>query len=567
MTATTLVASPTSHSAPHIDPLPRPAGDQSYGLGFSIDSGYAITVASDGSALITGATGRGFPTTDGASDETLNGGSDAFVVRVDPTGRTVFATVLGGGQSDTGRAIAVDAAGAAYIGGNTSAHGDLPTTPGAISHDYSSPYDDIVGFLAKVSPDGSTLEWATRLPGVRYVRDVAVLSDGRIRISGEAFPDFKPSASAFDTERTGGDVESPAGEEFVATVAADGRSWSQRSFVGGSKDDYFQRMVVGPDDTTYLTGLTMSADLVTTDGAFDRSYDGRADVYVMRISADTEQVLWSTFLGGSSDYHWEESGDLALGPDGSVYVTGNSEAEDFPTTDGSVPGPSSEEAMASWWARLDPTGSTLLYSGYPRAYINTLLVDTDGDVGLVAYRQDEGDFRPVSLWLDTAGQLLKERPLHLDPYAADLDAAGTVYVLGYPLRDTVARAGSQAHLSRQARCTIRGTPGDDRLRGTSGPDVICAGAGDDVVRARGGYDLVKLGDGRDVAGTRGGIDVVFGGAGPDRVSGGSRRDLLVGGSGRDVLLGRDGFDELRGGPDDDTCLGGSGRTQLAGCES
>jgi hypothetical protein len=85
------------------------------------------------------------------------------------------------------------------------------------------------------------------------------------------------------------------------------------------------------------------------------------------------------------------------------------------------------------------------------------------------------------------------------------------------------------------RCTIVGTPGDDRLTGR-GDDVICGMDGDD----------------RLVGGP--GDDILLGGAGEDRLSGGPGKDRLVGEGGRDRLEGGPGRDVLSGEEDHDVLL-------------
>ena len=78
-----------------------------------------------GNAYVTGRTQGNFPTTPGAFQTT--GGEGPFVTKLNPTGTSlVYSTFLGGGVS--GRGIAVDNSGNAYVKGNTL--GNLPTTPG-----------------------------------------------------------------------------------------------------------------------------------------------------------------------------------------------------------------------------------------------------------------------------------------------------------------------------------------------------------------------------------------------------------------------------------------------------
>jgi hypothetical protein len=96
------------------------------------ESGYGIALDGTGSAYITGFTRSdesSFPVV-GGPDWTFNGGSDAFVARVNAAGTgLVFAGYIGGSQWDTGWDIAVDAESKVYVTGGTSST-DLPTLKG-----------------------------------------------------------------------------------------------------------------------------------------------------------------------------------------------------------------------------------------------------------------------------------------------------------------------------------------------------------------------------------------------------------------------------------------------------
>ena len=92
-------------------------------IGGSLDDfGKAIAVDSVGNAYVTGytySTEASFPVTVGP-DLTYNGGSDAFVAKVNASGTgLVYAGYIGGPCDDYGFGIAVDSAGEAYVtGGN-----------------------------------------------------------------------------------------------------------------------------------------------------------------------------------------------------------------------------------------------------------------------------------------------------------------------------------------------------------------------------------------------------------------------------------------------------------------
>ena len=80
--------------------------------GSAFDSGNGIAVDDAGAAYVAGFSGSlNYPTTPGSFDTTQNGGSDAFVTKLDPTGsRLEYSTYLGGaGFSFEGaNGIAVD---------------------------------------------------------------------------------------------------------------------------------------------------------------------------------------------------------------------------------------------------------------------------------------------------------------------------------------------------------------------------------------------------------------------------------------------------------------------------
>jgi hemolysin type calcium-binding protein len=105
------------------------------------------------------------------------------------------------------------------------------------------------------------------------------------------------------------------------------------------------------------------------------------------------------------------------------------------------------------------------------------------------------------------------------------------------------------------RCTMRGTPGPDRLVGGPGPDVICGGDGADELTGGGGDDVLIGGLGADVLRGGPGRDTLVGGDDADVLDGGTQDDTLYGGMGQDrfpALPEPDGADVLSGGGGYDT---------------
>ncbi len=98
------------------------------------DQGWGIAVDSTGNAYVVGdtrSTEATFPVTLGP-DLTFNGGRDAFVAKVNPSGTALdYAGYIGGSNQDSGSGIAVDSTGNAYVAGWTSStEATFPVTLG-----------------------------------------------------------------------------------------------------------------------------------------------------------------------------------------------------------------------------------------------------------------------------------------------------------------------------------------------------------------------------------------------------------------------------------------------------
>jgi len=95
--------------------------------GNDYDTSHTMTLDAAGYAYVTGETfSFDFPTTPGAFQSLRSGISDSFVVKLDPAGGIVYSTYLGGASEDLGEGLAVDSTGRVHLAGWT-ASGDFPT--------------------------------------------------------------------------------------------------------------------------------------------------------------------------------------------------------------------------------------------------------------------------------------------------------------------------------------------------------------------------------------------------------------------------------------------------------
>ncbi|MFQ5739670.1 MAG: SBBP repeat-containing protein [Acidobacteriota bacterium] len=86
---------------------------------------------------------------------------------------------------------------------------------------------------------------------------------------------------------------------------------------------------------------------------------GNRDSYVVKLNPSGSGLTYSTYLGGSS---FDEVKGIAVDAAGQAYVTGNTLSSDFPTANPLQPSPGG--SFDAFVAKLNPTGSTLVYSTY-----------------------------------------------------------------------------------------------------------------------------------------------------------------------------------------------------------
>lgn len=294
-----------------------------------MDLGFSIEVDSGGSAYVGGwTTSANFPTTTGAYDRSFNGGfADAFVTKLNPSGSAiVYSTLLGGKGDDRGRRLALSSSGEAFLTGFTDSP-SFPTTAGSYDRKHNGGFD---GFLTKLNASGSGLVYSTFLGGSGEDRGqgIAVAPGGAAYVTGStASANFPVKPGAYDVTFNGGS------DVFVTKVDAAGSSLVYSTYVGGSSAgiDTGYDVLLDASENAYLTGWTSSADFPTLPGGYDLTFNGGSDAFVIKLDAGGSALLFSTFLGGSGN---DLGKHIAVEPLGNIFVIGETNSSDFPTTPG-----------------------------------------------------------------------------------------------------------------------------------------------------------------------------------------------------------------------------------------
>lgn len=311
----------------------------------------------------------------------------------------------------TGGAIAVDASGAAYVFGSTN-QTSLPTV-NAAQPSYRGGSSDT--YIAKLSPDGSTLMYATYLGGngVDEPSGIAVNSSGNAYMTGYTTSTNFPTWNPFQSQCTVGS-NGACSDAFIAELSADGSSLLYSTYLGGSGDDAPQGIAVDSSGNAYLAGNTNSEDFPTANALQTVAGGGTCttatgagflcrDAFVTELSATGDALIFSTYLGGSAD---DAASGIAVDSSGTIFVTGGTGSANFPVTPGafqtSLRGTGGFDAFV---AEIDSSAPKLLYStllgGSEADSGNSLVLDGSGNT-YIQGKTESNDFPVTSGAFQTA---------------------------------------------------------------------------------------------------------------------------------------------------------------------
>jgi uncharacterized protein (TIGR03437 family) len=295
----------------------------------------AATVADAQGNIYIAGYGQVQPTT-GAAQSAFGGGHyDAIIAKWAPDGtRMIYAMNLGGRDDDAALAVAVDAAGNAYVTGFTYSP-DFPVSLDAFQSKHANPGNPFYGkflsyipggdvFVTEISADGTRLLFSTLAGGSSDEAPSAIAVDhsGNAYVTGfTRSSDFPVSAGSWR-----GQISSPANGDgsFVLEMNATGTALLYSTFFDPVRTN---GITVDGSGNVYLTGDVFGPRLTTTPNARQPTFAGGVDAFVASLDASGSSLRYSTYLGGSS----EDSGRaIQVDPDGHAWITGWSWSTDFP---------------------------------------------------------------------------------------------------------------------------------------------------------------------------------------------------------------------------------------------
>jgi Beta-propeller repeat/Domain of unknown function DUF11 len=299
---------------------------------------------------------------------------------IDPV--LTYSTYLGGSGSEscsaiTGLAfvpgcpaIAVDAAGNAYVAGSTTST-DFPGTAGEYQPKLATGAT-ANAFIAKITSAGS-LQFATYLggDGVDYTAGVAVDSGFDLIVAGTTSSSNFPTNGknpAFQATRLSG-----GNHVFVSQIDPTGKTLLYSSYLSGNGIDIASGLALDPGGNAYVTGTTTSTEVETgfpsTLGAYQTAPRAPNQFFLTKVdpnASGTSSMLYSTYFGGSTPSGGVTmGGGIAVDLNSNAYITGGTDFTDMPVLNAYQA--TNEGGVDAFVAKFNPAGvagTQLLYSTY-----------------------------------------------------------------------------------------------------------------------------------------------------------------------------------------------------------
>ncbi len=411
------------------------------------DRGQAIAVDGAGQAYVTGSTAsNNFPLA-AAIQPSFGGGRDAFALKLNALGSMLlYSTYLGGVNTDTGNAIAVDSSGNAYIAGDT-----LSANFPVRGAEQSALAGSQNVFVTKLSSAGGVV-FSTFLGGsmVDHAGGIALDSGHNVYVAGGTTSTNFPVVGAIQA------VNGGYQDAFLTKLNSAGSAIVYSTYLGGSggetgTPEQANAVAVDASGSAYIAGATNSVNFPVTAGAFQTSYNAVEAAFAAKVNPAGNALVYSTYLGGSG-FNWANG--LAVAADLSVYVAGYTSSFDFPTA---APVQASFNGLYDAFVSVfNAAGNGLSFSTYYGGSgsdeANAIAVDSSGNMYL------GGQTSSIDLTL-------------LDP----VQSTNIGYALGWLARLGVAGvAAAPLQFYPLTPCRIADTRASQGFAGALGPPALAA---------------------------------------------------------------------------------------------
>lgn len=187
--------------------------------------------------------------------------------------------------------------------------------------------------------------------GGEEIVDIVETSHGTVYVTGwTESPNFPTTPGAYSSTFTG------EKDIFISKINVKGskRELIFSTLLGGSSTEKPVNVLVDNQNCVYVGVTTNSNDLPQVNSMSKTSY-GLNDAYICKFNPDCNEILFSTYFGGSKD---DILTSIKLSGDNGIYLTGYTNSTDLPITGGAYQG-SLKGKNDIFFAKISNTGQTI----------------------------------------------------------------------------------------------------------------------------------------------------------------------------------------------------------------
>lgn len=378
--------------------------------GSDTDVGYGVTFDPSGNIIVCGiSASTNFPTTSGVYQRTRASNSstpfDGYITKINTAGNALIAsTYIGASNHDYLFDVASNANGIAVTGYSRSS--TYPITAGAYQ---PTPKASSTGIISVLTQNLQSLTASTYLGGWCEGNAITYDNSGNVLVAGVVYDDSLPTTStAFKRA-----INGLGGDGFVAKLNSSLTQLSFSTYIGGFWLDDANGIASDPFNGIYVCGSAGSFDMLTTAGAYDRSYNSVRgssyfgateevfDGYVLKVNGNSNTLEFATYIGGKQS---EGFRSIVVDNSGNSYLTGYSYSADYPATSCCVDSSQNGKTDAVMTI-LNASGNGIIYStfigaggsefGRAIARDNAGMIYVAGTVDTMLFHTTQGTFQTI----------------------------------------------------------------------------------------------------------------------------------------------------------------------------
>jgi hypothetical protein len=335
----------------------------------------AIQVDAAGDLFIAGDTGASnYPVVNGIPSGSLG---QVYVTKLNPAGDTIlYSTFLASTGSSSAQGLALDASGNAYVTGGAGNGFPFTSNLGSCTSNCQG------GFVAKLSSTGS-LTYATLL-GAVSPRTITVDSAGKAYVAGDTGGPGLLTVNAFEPSYVGL-VCTTCSNAFFARLNSIGNAFDFASFFASPSQTSGELLATGigldPSGNVLLAGFSVQGGAPPLLNSWQQV---AGTLFLAKFAPDGKTLLFSTQFGSSASPQNDTLTGMRVGTDGTVYLVGTTQSQDFPYAINAaghqvLPNGFASGTFSMFATAINPALNGLTYSTYlGDGFTNSMAVDPAG---------------------------------------------------------------------------------------------------------------------------------------------------------------------------------------------